>query len=154
MLEIESEGNWPLNSIIDINKARATLQGEGHLENHYLVGTPGRIKWLDSQIPDTDITFRHFILSNNLVKGIIETKTINNQDDVFLVWYNVWFTGDLKVKVESTTVKITGIVFQHPPHPRTLTNAELLERLKEAPTRDVVIEATLRMFQSLQGSAK
>ncbi|GAF90977.1 unnamed protein product, partial [marine sediment metagenome] len=101
-----------------------------------------------------EITFRQFLLRNNLIKEVVEVQSAKNQDDVLLVWYEVSFTEDFEVKLETTTIKITDIVCQSPPPPKTLTNEELLDRLEEPyPPRNVIREATLRMFRGLQGSA-
>ena len=152
MIEIKSSGDWPASSITDVNWARIGLQNEGRLtENYYLVASPKRIKCLDGLIPDQATTFRQFLLSNNLVKEMIELRDATNQEDVFLIWYEVTFTEDFKVKLETETIRITDIVCQSPPPPKTLTDAELLERLKEPyPPSNVIREATLRLFQSLK----
>ena len=155
MIEIKSDGNWPAKSIVDVNQARVELHKKGHFDdNYYLVASSKRIKCLDGLIPDQTITFRQFLLSNNLVKEMVEVRDAINQEDVFLIWYKVSFTEDFEIKIETTAIKITGVICQSPPPPKTLTDAELLERLEEPyPPRNVIREATLRMFRGLQGKA-
>ena len=67
-------GNWPANAIDDINTARAALQGYGFVGMPFdLIGPPAMIKCLDDQLPNTDITYRTFLLQNGLVSRIWET---------------------------------------------------------------------------------
>ena len=155
MNEMKSTGNWPAKSIADINHARIKLQEGGRFDDFYLVGSPWKIKCLDALIPDTTTTYSQFLLRNTLIKEMIEVESTKNHDDVLLVWYKVSFSEDLEASLEVDTVKITNIICQSPAPPKTLTNDELLERLKEPhPPSNVISEATLRMFRSLQGSAK
>lgn len=69
-----ASGAWPANAIHDTNDARAHLQSHGFVGiEPILIGPPALVKCLDGAIANTGLTYRQFLLSNNLVSGIIET---------------------------------------------------------------------------------
>lgn len=87
---VAASGNWPANAIDDINTARSTLQAAGFVGMPFdLIGPPAMIKCLDDQLPNTEITYRMFLLRNKLVSRIWETAYLfagdGGQDSVLLV---------------------------------------------------------------------
>ena len=71
---LAAAGAWPANAIADVNDGRAWLQGQGFVGiEPILIGPPALVKCLDGAIANTGLTYRQFLLSNNLVSGIIET---------------------------------------------------------------------------------
>ncbi len=69
-----ADGNWPANAVGDVNDARALLQADGFVGlEPILIGPPALVKCLDGAIANTGITYRTFLLQNNLLSGIIET---------------------------------------------------------------------------------
>jgi len=69
-----ASGAWPAAAVHDTNDARAHLQGHGFVGiEPVLIGPPGMIKCLDGAIANTGLTYRQFLLDNNLVSAIIET---------------------------------------------------------------------------------
>lgn len=85
-----ADGNWPANAIADVNDARALLQADGFIGiEPVLIGPPALVKCLDGAIANTGITYRTFLLDNNLVSAIIESNNVYaadcGQDSVLLV---------------------------------------------------------------------
>lgn len=85
-----ADGNWPANAVADVNDARALLQADGFVGiEPVLIGPPALIKCLDGAIANTGITYRTFLLDNNLVSAIIESNNVYaadcGQDSVLLV---------------------------------------------------------------------
>jgi len=69
-----ASGNWPANAIADINTARSALQAAGFVGLPFdLIAPPAIVKCLDAQLPQTDITYRMFLLNNKLVNRIFES---------------------------------------------------------------------------------
>lgn len=69
-----ASGNWPANAIADINTARSQLQGDGFVGMPFdLIAPPAIVKCLDAQLPQTEITYRMFLLKNKLVNRIFES---------------------------------------------------------------------------------
>ena len=80
--EITGPSVWPTNAVSDINDARAALEGHGFIgEEGVLIGPPGLIKCLDAQIGNTEITYRKFLLNNDLVTAIYESRNVFDPDD-------------------------------------------------------------------------
>jgi len=83
-------GNWPANAVADINTGRAALQALGFVGvEPILIGPPAMIKCLDGAIANTGLTYRTFLLENNLVSDIMESANAYaadcGQDSVILV---------------------------------------------------------------------
>jgi len=83
-------GAWPANAIANINAGRIALQAAGFIgEEPIMIGQPGQIKCLDQQLTGTAKTYRQFLLDNNLVRAIYETRNLftnaGAQTDVLLV---------------------------------------------------------------------
>jgi uncharacterized linocin/CFP29 family protein len=83
-------GNWPANAIDDVNAARSNLQAAGFVGMPFdLIGPPAMIKCLDDQLPNTEITYRSFLLRNGLINRIWETAYLfagdGGQDSVLVV---------------------------------------------------------------------
>ena len=69
-----SAGNWPANSVADVNAAVALLEADGFVGvKPIMVGPPALISCLDGPIANTGITYRSFLLNNNLISGTIST---------------------------------------------------------------------------------
>ena len=70
-------GVWPTNAVANINTARAALEGAGFIgQEGVLIGPPSLIKCLDAQIGNTEITYRKFLLQNDLVTAIYESRNV------------------------------------------------------------------------------
>ena len=69
-------GAWPTNSYIAINLGRAALEAAGFYEEPILIGRPTQIKYLDTLIANTGITYRQSLLDNGLVTDIMETTSL------------------------------------------------------------------------------
>ena len=87
---IATVGAWPANAVADINAGRIALQAAGFIgEEPIMIGQPGQIKCLDQQLTNTSTTYRQFLLDNNLVRAIYETRNLFNaaggQTSVLLV---------------------------------------------------------------------
>jgi len=85
-----SAGNWPANAIADVNVGRAALQASGYVGREpILIAPPALVKCLDGAIANTEITYRTFLLKNNLVSAIMESTNVYaadcGQDSVGLV---------------------------------------------------------------------
>lgn len=71
LIELESEGPWPEHAISDINTARIELENRMRwptsiTANVHLSTT--LVKVLDKQLGKLDITYRMFLVSNNLAR--------------------------------------------------------------------------------------
>lgn len=67
-------GAWPGTAVANINVGRSNLQADGFVGiEPVLIGPPAMIKCLDGAIANTGLTYRTFLLDNNLVSAIIET---------------------------------------------------------------------------------
>ena len=82
-------GAWPANAIADINDGRAALQAAGFVGiQPVLIAPPALVKCLDGAIANTGLTYRQFLLSNNLISAIFETPNAYaadcGQDSVLL----------------------------------------------------------------------
>lgn len=70
-----ASGAWPANAVHDVNDARAHLQGHGFVGiEPVLIAPPALVKCLDGAIANTGITYRTFLLDNNLVSAIVESS--------------------------------------------------------------------------------
>jgi len=70
--------NWPQEAVTEINEGRCELQARGFIGTEpVLSGHPSIIRCLDEQIPNTDTTYRLFLLRNNLVSSIYESLEID-----------------------------------------------------------------------------
>ena len=83
-------GNWPIHAIEDINAARSHLQGHGFVGMPFdLIAPPAMVKCLDEQLPNTEITYRMFLLKNKLINRIFEAAYLFNgtggQDSALVV---------------------------------------------------------------------
>ena len=83
-------GNWPANALADINIGRANLQAHGFVGiEPVLIGQPALVKCLDGAIANTGLTWRQFLLNNNIVSAIIESSNAYaadcGEDSVILV---------------------------------------------------------------------
>ena len=83
-------GAWPANAVANINSARIALENQGFIgQEGVLIGPPAMIKCLDAQLTNTDTTYRQFLLDNNLVTSIYETRNlftaVGGVDSVLLV---------------------------------------------------------------------
>jgi len=92
---IQLTGNdWPQEAITEISEGRITLQNRGFVGTEpVLSGHPSIIRCLDEQIPNTDVTYRLFLLRNNLVSSIYESLEM---DGITLVvpWEGYETTGN------------------------------------------------------------
>lgn len=81
---------WPVNAIGDINQGRAELQSQGYMNVAFTLIAPRSIlDLLDGNIPNTDVTYRQFLLNNGLVNEIREAE--DAQSEVILtVPHNAW----------------------------------------------------------------
>ena len=67
-----SAGAWPANAVADINAALGKVETSGHTKGPYaLISRVAWIRKLDAQISSTGLTWRKFLLSNNIVDLII-----------------------------------------------------------------------------------
>ena len=77
MIEIESQGRWPVNAVADINKARAILEDHGHaplilppLFWHYVPvevrALPKICEELNNFIIGTNVSYRGFFEKNKI----------------------------------------------------------------------------------------
>jgi len=87
---VAASGNWPANAIDDINAARAWLQAQGFVGMPFdLIAPPAMVKCLDDQLPNTEITYRMFLLRNKLINRIFETAYLytatGGQDSALVV---------------------------------------------------------------------
>jgi len=85
-----ASGNWPANAIADINTARSQLQADGFVGMPFdLIAPPAMVKCLDAQLPQTEITYRMFLLKNRLVNRIFESAYLfaanGGQDSALLI---------------------------------------------------------------------
>lgn len=85
-----ASGNWPANAIADVNTARSQLQADGFVGMPFdLIAPPAMVKCLDAQLPQTEITYRMFLLKNKLVNRIFESAYLfsagGGQDSALLV---------------------------------------------------------------------
>lgn len=83
-------GNWPAHAIEDINGARSRLQASGFVGMPFdLIAPPAMVKCLDEQLPQTEITYRMFLLKNKLINRIFESAYLytatDTQDSVLVV---------------------------------------------------------------------
>jgi len=69
-------GAWPTNSYVAINLGRAALEAAGFYTEPILIGRPTQIKYLDTLIANTGITYRQSLLDNGLVTDIKETTSL------------------------------------------------------------------------------
>jgi len=100
-------GNWPANALADINTGRGVLQDAGYVAiEPVLIGPPALVKCLDGAIANTGLTWRSFLLENNIVSDIIETSNAYaedcGQDSVALIIPNegnFWAVQDLPLSV-------------------------------------------------------
>lgn len=70
-----ASGAWPAAAVHDVNDARAHLQGHGFVGiEPVLIAPPALVKCLDGAIANTGITYRTFLLDNNLVSAIVESS--------------------------------------------------------------------------------
>jgi len=83
--EIESAGTWPTSAINDINHARVKLE----TKMRFPVSLTARVylssrlrKSLDRQLTNTEITFRQFLIKNNLA---IFYEWEYTEDDIAIV---------------------------------------------------------------------
>ena len=87
---VAAVGNWPIHAIEDINAARAWLQGQGFVGLPFdLIAPPAMVKCLDDQLPNTEITYRMFLLKNKLINRIFESAYLftgtGGQDSALVV---------------------------------------------------------------------
>lgn len=69
-----ASGAWPAAAVHDVNDARSHLQGHGFVGiQPVMIAPPALVKCLDGAIANTGLTWRQFLLSNDLVSSIIET---------------------------------------------------------------------------------
>ena len=85
-----ASGNWPANAIADVNTARSQLQADGFVGMPFdLIAPPAMVKCLDAQLPQTEITYRMFLLKNRLVNRIFESAYLfaanGGQDSALLI---------------------------------------------------------------------
>lgn len=72
-----SAGAWPANAITDVNDAIAELEADGFTSGPYvLVGRVDWIRKLDQAISNTDITYRSFLLKNDIIQGVIADDSL------------------------------------------------------------------------------
>ena len=153
IIEIESGGPWPVNSIHDINSARIELEEKGWFSNYCLVGSTEHLKPLDFQIGSASTTYRAFMLKHNLVDGIIEQKFSANH--VILLAYSINFVHGFDVKLSKLRIKINNIKIQYPAAPSKLTDDELLAKIEQPYAQlGIIREVAKRVFQSLSEKAK
>lgn len=70
-------GAWPANAIANVNTARIALEAAGFINiQPIMIGQPGQIKCLDQQLTGTALTYRQFLLDNNLIRAIYETRNL------------------------------------------------------------------------------
>ena len=72
-----SGGAWPATTLADVNAALGKLEEDGHTKGPF--GLLGRVAWvrkLDAQISNTGLTWRKFLLANNIVDLIIGDDSI------------------------------------------------------------------------------
>jgi len=127
---VASIGNWPANAIADINAGRAALQALGYVGvEPILIGPPAMVKCLDGQMANTGLTYRSFLLENNLISAAMESANAYaadcGVDSVILVvpgednfWAaqgiplstRVWEdkTGNVYLTVRETIVPVIG----------------------------------------------
>jgi len=112
-----ASGAWPANAVHDVNVARADLQGNGFVGiEPIMIGPPALVKCLDGAIANTGLTYRQFLLSNNLLSGIIETPNAYasdcGQDSVVFVIPgegNFWANQGLPLEVKLWPDKMSNI---------------------------------------------
>ena len=81
-----------------------------------MIGPPALVKCLDGAVANTGLTWRSFILQNNLVSGIIETSNAYaadcGQDSVVLVVPgegNFWAVQDLPIMTRLWEDKVGNV---------------------------------------------
>lgn len=87
---VAASGNWPANAIADINTARSQLQADGFVGMPFdLIVPPAMSKCLDWQVANTTITYRKFLLQNDLINRVFESTYLyaadGGQDSALLV---------------------------------------------------------------------
>jgi len=110
-------GAWPGTAVANINVARAALQNSGFVGiEPILIGPPALVKCLDGAIANTGLTYRSFLLQNNLVSGIIESSNAYaadcGQDSVVLVVPgegNFWAVQDLPITTRLWQDKVGNV---------------------------------------------
>ena len=102
-----ASGAWPGAAVADVNVARAALQAAGFVGiEPLMIGPPALIKCLDNILANTGMTYRQFLLKNELVSGIMESSRAFaadcGVDSVVLVIPgegNFWAVQDLPIEV-------------------------------------------------------
>lgn len=63
--------NWPQNAVTEINYGRSVLQSRGYIDTEPMLVAPRAvIECLDTNLANTDITYRRFLLMNRLLSSV------------------------------------------------------------------------------------
>ena len=108
---ITAVGSWPANALDDINNAKYNISMRLVPFEEYpkfiLVGSKKTLNLLDGQLQKTDITYKTFLLNNELVEDILKLPI--EEDSVIVFGFIVDFTDFPSISLESAALRITDI---------------------------------------------